>query len=322
MKKRFFLFFFIIFSFFNLSATSKKDFSVKIEPYAGIIFGKLGEYVYNGMATRVLSYLDWQMLPSYDFGANFCFSYANFNLIFDANYKIPTKCGKMTDSDWKIYNIKTNYGIFDNYLSAKNYAFLFEINYDFKINNFLKISPDAKLNFRHYSFYSSKGIGWYGNSESYENVTSTLKLSHIECNQQSFFIFLGCDFKFSIKNLEISFSPFCSPIMMNYYIDYHSDENSNDIAEDYSTFSKQISSFYAWDFNLNFLYKINKKFGVVIDFDFLFFPKIAGQTGKTEGKKTEILCFKENVDNWQILGQMTANDLYDFSAKIGCSFHF
>lgn len=320
-KKFIFIFASSFLFFCQLNAFSKEDFSISIEPSFGFSYGKLGEYLFNSNGTRILSYLEWNIKPAYNFDLNLALEFKKFKIYLETCYALPIKCGDMTDSDWTINDIKTHYGIFDNFITKKNYDLAIKCDYFIKINNLLSLSPLCKIRYKHLGFCTNQGIGWYSNNNSWETVQEPKKISHLECIQQSYFLFLGLQCAFTIKHFKINFSTFFNPLMLNYYIDYHSDENTNEIEEDYSTFVIQHNFFKTWNFDLKIFYEVTKKMSIFLNFDFLFFPKIYGLTGYSKGYKKETSAFFEQPEKWNAIGQITGNDFYSFSVKLGLKYY-
>jgi hypothetical protein len=309
----------------TMSATEKK-ITFSITPKIGFSAGQIKENLYNSVSEKLVSELDWKKFSLLNSGFDSELKIKKINFSFSAVYNMPFKCGQMTDSDFYSSGVKQKYSVFTNYADYKNFALDFKFYYDFLINDFFTISPLVQADYRHYSFYTSLGKGWYGyngkpwNDESAEEHP---KLSHIEYLQQSYFLFTGAKFTFNYKKIKSSLSAGISPFTLNYSIDYHADDSSNSTKKDFSTYSKQTASFKSFIIDFDFEYFITQKVHLYTNVNFLILNEIKGPTGIQEkSRPDEKFAFTEDTEKWNITGQMTGNSIFEFYFFAGCKILF
>ena len=308
----------LIFSCFSILGWSSEQIKWSLSPSFGLINGKIGEYLYSSMNDRLLSYLEFNenTLPYISLGTKI--SHKNSNFIADVQYRIPAQCGLMTDSDWKIQNIKTNYGIFNNYTDYKNFNFNLGYGFCFNLGSRFYIQPQIQLMYRHYSFYTDIGYGWYGNNCAWNEPEATYypKLSHINLIMQNYSLFIGIDFEYVMDKVKFKFNAATSPLMINYAIDFHADDNKN-TNNIHSTYTKQISSFYAYKTGVVLEYKLSNKSSLTTGFDCLMTLVTKGPTGIDYNEPDEKFGLLENPEEWKAIGQNTGNKIFEFGFNAG-----
>ncbi len=239
---------FLIILFFLLPLFSETHFSLGTS--LSTTFEKNGEYVYGFSGTGVVSYLDWQCYPVCKLGINADLSFENFYIRTNINCGLPLKCGKMYDSDWGDYGLKTTYSISNNY-AMQNYDFLLAFSYKIKIRKVYLI-PELSLDYYYDFFQSNDGEGWYGSEaysitgddESWDSPYAKhfTKLSRIDLKRNSFFCFTGLGIIIPIGNkFNIGACTYISLYSYVYNSDYHHDDSGRN--RDFYLNSTQTSYF-------------------------------------------------------------------------------
>lgn len=279
MKKISFIFIF----FFALLFSCYSDIKLSIEPVFSTTFGKYGEYVYSTSDKSILSYLEWQQLPLCKMGINSSLTLNNLSLFTSFSYGLPSKCGKMYDSDWNEYGLKTTYSISNNY-AKRNYDFSFGLTY--KINlKYLTIIPEINYKYFYDFFQSNDGEGWYGR-DIYSKTGKTVswdspdarhyrKLSRIELKRECKYFFVGMNFAGTLfSKLDIEIGTFIAPYSYIYNSDFHLDDNGTN-REFYLT-SEQECNFSRFLEKVYMDYKINNFVSISLSGDFIFGDIVKG----------------------------------------------
>lgn len=307
-----------LFSCFSGLGWSSEQIKVSLLPSFGLINGKVSEYLYSSMNDRLLSCLEFKenTLPYASLTTQISFNNSNFTA--EMQYKIPAQCGLMTDSDWKIKNVKTNYGIFNNYTDYKNFNFNLGYGYSFNLDNGFTIQPQIQLMYNHYSFYTDIGYGWYGNNCAWNEPEATYypKLSHINLIMQNYSLFMGIDFEYVMNKVKFKFNAATSPLMINYAIDFHADDNKN-TNNIHSTYTKQISSFFAYKTGVALEYKLSNKSSLTTGIDCLMTLISKGPTGIDYDEPEEKFGLLENPEEWKAIGQNTGNRIFEIGFNAG-----
>jgi len=290
---------------------------------AGLVNGTVGEYLFSSVNDRKVSYLEWQE-------ANIPFINVNsginaYNSTFEVNlqYRIPVQSGMMTDSDWKLKNVKTNYGVFNNFTDYNNYKIDLNYGYLIKFNSSFSLKPCIQFSFNHYGFYTDTGYGWYGENCAWDSADAVYhpKLSHIEYIQQQYNVFTGIDFLYTRNRLTLGFNTSVSPVLLNYTIDYHADDNKTSSIE-YTTYSKQLSFFYAYKTGVKLEYKVTGSSSITAGFNCLFTLVSKGATVYKADKPDERFGLFEKLNEWDTLGQNTGNRIFETGFNLGYKVEF
>lgn len=302
----------------NFTLWGKEKTVFFFEPKIELLNGKLDEYLYSSSNDHLLSCLEWQEQFIPVLGLESGFIYNKSSVITEFCYRLPIKCGLMTDSDWKIADTKTNYGIFNNHTDLKNYNFSLTYSYNFAINDQFCFAPYIELNYNHYSFYTDIGYGWYGNTIAWDDPAAVYhpKLSHIEFIMQNYGVFTGLTLNYNQNRFCVAFSAAVSPLMMNYAIDYHGDDNKNG-NKDYTTCTKQLCSFLAVKSRLKGEYKITDKTAVTGSFDLFFTGLTKGPTEYITGKTKESPGITTKLKEWNLLAQKSGNRIIEIKFCTG-----
>lgn len=273
----------VAFIFFNIALVAEeKTSSVTIEPFTSIKYGKLGEYVYdtdsNGDLQK-LSYLEWEVKPLVLAGLNVSAKTKNLTIAYNfLSYGVPLSSGNMYDSDWiALTDMKTNYSISENTLNHFLQAG-YNVNYTFKTNKIISITPGAGFEFSSISFSARNGYGWYGDyrySTTHENVSwdstyakyfATGELMGIDYSRETFCTWLGfsttADFN---KHFSLLISAYISPYTFVSSIDKHFSNSAstvytayNDLMDCYfSYFKTSLASEFSFSKNISLCLNVN-----------------------------------------------------------------
>ena len=262
---------------FVITLSCFSEIKFEIEPNFNTTLGKYGEYVYSYSGKSVVSYLEWQSMPLVKPGIESRLSFNNLEFSAGISYALPLKCGKMYDSDWDSYGVKTTYSISNNY-SMQNYDCYFSIGVKIDCKKFLLI-PEFSYFYYYDFFQSNDGEGWYGR-DIYSKTGKTVswdspdarhyrKLSRIELKRESKYFFLGITGLFNLgSKCEFSAGSFIAPYASVYNSDYHMDDNGK--GRDFYLNSKQEMNFSRFLEKVSFTYKINNHFAIPFSLNCIF----------------------------------------------------
>jgi len=149
-----------------------------VEPVFGARLGQCKEIVWGNSKTvgkYKLSELVYDLAPAWYYGLNAQIQYKRFGVNLLSKFFIPSKSGRMTDSDWqndsKFSNgntsTKTDYSVHDLFLKANNggiAGFDLELQTDFRFypTSFLTLAPLLSFNAQYLNFRAKNGTGYYG----------------------------------------------------------------------------------------------------------------------------------------------------------------
>lgn len=308
MKKTVFLI-----TLFFTSFLFAKEFNFSVTPTTGITFGKNGEYLYSSFSNYLLSYLEWEEKPLFMEGITFSADYKNNTIDFSFNAALPVKCGQMTDSDWKSYNIKTNYSIFDSYtVFAGNMQARYGYSFEYKDFTF---GPGASLNLEYKSFSGKNGYGWNGGNQAWNTEGLPKKrYSGIDYQQLCGAVTLETSGAYRIKNLAIKLLLGASPFTIAQVTDYHRDENKYEDpskAQDFTTISFHMAFFKRYRGELGIEYLLSDKISLCSTLSGLAIFNIKGPT------KSDVWSTKGNFEE---LYQNSGMDVYELNWKVGVKF--
>lgn len=296
-------------SIFFMAPIFSAEFNFSAAFHTGILYGKLGEYLYSSFSNYLLSYLEWDEKPLFMEGVTFSGNYKSnkIDLSFDA--ALPVKCGHMTDSDWKSYGIKTNYSIFDLYpVFACNGQIRYAYSFYWKDFTF---GPAASLDLGYRSLKGKNGYGWNGGSQSWDTEGLPKKrYSGIDYQQFNTAINLEAQGTYKIGNFNINLLLGIAPFTYAKVTDYHSDENKYEDpskAQDFTTISTHMALFKHFSSELGLEYNLNKNISLCTNLKALVIPNIKGPTWSDTYKKGK---FEE-------LYQASGMDLYELSWNLG-----
>lgn len=318
---------FILLLLFSHSAFSfEKIISFFLDVNTGITSGSLGEYLYTSSNDRIISYLEYEEKPLIKVNPEAGIEIGHFGLQFSADYFLPLQCGHLYDSDWKEENIKTNYGIFENY-GKSNYRLSFSLMYNFSLTDKMQISPVLSAEYRYNSFSAKNGYGWYGDSENSKTGKNTewndeaavyKNLSGIEYFRSSIFILTGLVQTFSFNKLDFSLSFLISPYSYFYSQDTHRDdfaENDFD-SQEYSVIYLQNGIFSSFNFDLKCIYKITQNLSLSASVNAFFTPIILGRTFTNYYSGEAFGAFSDR-EEWIELKQKSGIDFKEISFDFG-----
>ncbi|MFA6937915.1 MAG: omptin family outer membrane protease [Treponema sp.] len=317
--------------FFNLAlAAEEKTSSVTIEPFTSIKYGKLGEYVYdtdsNGDLQK-LSYLEWEVKPLVLAGLNASAKTKNITIAYNfLSYGVPLSSGNMYDSDWMaLTDMKTNYSISENTLNHFLQAGC-NVNYTFKTNTIISITPGAGFDFSSISFSARNGYGWYGDYErstTHENISwnspyakyyASGELMGIDYSRETFYTWLGfsanADFN---KYFSLSFSAYISPYTFVSSIDKHF---SNSTSTVYTAYNDLMDCYFSY-FKTSLASEVNfsKNFSLCLNVNCLIGESAIGITYSKyvtptyEGTKS-------------LLSSKSKSDTFELEASLSCRIRF
>ena len=281
MKKKISLFFILFISqtLFSL------DFF--IAPYTGVMFGKLGEYLYDSSDSYICSYLEWEEKPLCFIGLDAGLEHNNFQFDVAFDYTLPLACGKMYDSDWNEDGIKHTYSIFESNKNTLGLNTIINTQYSFPVTENFNITPALQLQYNYYSFEARNGIGYYG-SEAYtgqpdvwwnDERAKKYRVSGIDYLRHTFFTWIGSNFDYNFGKHSIGLGLFVAPFTYTSAIDYHTDEKN--LGRDYSLQEIQYSYFDRFKIIFNYEYNFNQKITLFINSDFLYGFKSKGHINTT-----------------------------------------
>ena len=301
LKKRISLFFILFISqtLFSL------DFF--IAPYTGVMFGKLGEYLYDSSDSYICSYLEWEEKPLCFIGLDAGLEHNNFQFDVAFDYTLPLACGRMYDSDWNEDGIKHTYSIFESNKNTLGLNTIINTQYSFPVTENFNITPALQLQYNYYSFEARNGIGYYG-SEAYtgqpdvwwnDESAKKYRVSGIDYLRHTFFTWIGSNFDYNFGKHSIGLGLFVAPFTYTSAIDYHTDEKN--LGRDYSLQEIQYSYFDRFKINYNYKYNFNQKITLFINSDFLYGFKSKGHINTTYF-----------TGRWHRIGQKSGCDFTNF----------
>lgn len=294
------LYLFVFVSFFCFS-----EINISFTPSLKTTLGKYGEYVYSYSGKSIISYLEWENMPLFKLGADAKISYKNLILGGSFFYGLPLECGKMYDSDWDNYGVKTTYSISKNN-ALKNYDFSFSLSYIIDCKYFYLI-PEFSYLYYYDFFQTSNGEGWYGR-DIYSKTGKTVswdspdarhyrKLSRIELQRTSKFYFIGLNGQINLgKYFELTLGTFLSPYAYVYNSDLHRDDNGTN--RDFYLNSTQEMNFSRFLEEVSVKCKLSQYISIPISFSCIF-----GDIEKGILEEHE---------------QYAGTDLVHFNIKVGC----
>lgn len=301
MKKRISLFFILFISqtLFSL------DFF--IAPYTGVMFGKLGEYLYDSSDSYICSYLEWEEKPLCFIGLDAGLEHNNFQFDVAFDYTLPLACGRMYDSDWNEDGLKHTYSIFESNKNTLGLNTIINTQYSFPVTENFNITPALQLQYNYYSFEARNGIGYYG-SEAYtgqpdvwwnDESAKKYRVSGIDYLRHTFFTWIGSNFDYNFGKHSIGLGLFVAPFTYTSAIDYHTDEKN--LGRDYSLQEIQYCYFDRFKINYNYKYNFNQKITLFINSDFLYGFKSKGHINTTYF-----------TGRWHRIGQKSGCDFTNF----------
>ena len=298
MKKGLFIFIYIL--------TTLNLFSLDffIAPYTGVMFGKLGEYLYDSSDSYICSYLEWEEKPLCFIGLDAGLEHNNFQFDVAFDYTLPLACGKMYDSDWNEDGIKHTYSIFESNKNTLGLNTIINTQYSFPVTENFNITPALQLQYNYYSFEARNGIGYYG-SEAYtgqpdvwwnDESAKKYRVSGIDYLRHTFFTWIGCNFDYNFGKHSIGLGLFVAPFTYTSAIDYHTDEKN--LGRDFSTQFIDFGLFKSYFFQLDYFCKINEKLGFIINSKLISNNIIIGKT------------YSNNINySWREINQPNGSDL-------------
>ena len=301
LKKRISLFFILFISqtLFSL------DFF--IAPYTGVMFGKLGEYLYDSSDSYICSYLEWEEKPLCFIGLDAGLEYNNFQFDVAFDYTLPLACGKMYDNDWNEDGIKHTYSIFESNKNTLGLNTIINTQYSFPVTENFNITPALQLQYNYYSFEARNGIGYYG-SEAYtgqpdvwwnDESAKKYRVSGIDYLRHTFFTWIGSNFDYNFGKHSIGLGLFVAPLTYTSAIDYHTDEKN--LGRDYSLQEIQYSYFDRFKINFDYGYELNQKITFYINSNFLYGFNSKGHINTTYF-----------TGRWHRIGQKSGCDFTNF----------
>lgn len=321
MKSKIFLLFFLISIFNPLYALSFGDFDFNLGIQTGTLFGRQGEYIYDSSDTYYCSYLEWNETPLYQIGVNGQASYKNLFASADFSYYLPLDCGMLYDSDYT-ETFKKNYAWLKN-KSVLAVDFDFSLFYKIHLSESFNLMPYLQGMYDYRSFSTYKGYCRYGaNAEEdvpWDDSTAVLKrASGIDFYRENYLLFCGLGFEYNYKNWNFSFISLISPFGKIRTIDYHRDENSNDVEEDYYVYEVQYENLERIKGIFKAEYKINNHFSV--NGQLLLF---AGQIVKGSmwsnyyRAESSTGIFASGDSDWKKLGQKCGASVIESTFSLG-----
>lgn len=290
-----------------------KDFSFSVTPNTGITYGKLGEYLYSSFSNYLLSYLEWDEKPLFMEGVTFGAAYKNNKIDFGVEAALPVKCGRMTDSDWKTYNVKTNYSIFDLYpIFAGNanlrYSYIFEKD-DFSFG------PGVSVDLGYRSLKGKNGYGWNGGSKPWDTEGLPKKrYSGIDYSLLNTAVNIEVQGSYNVNNFSFGLLLGIAPFTYAKVTDYHSDENTYtdpSKAQDFTTISTHMALFKRISGTFDFEYKMSSKFSICSSLKGLAVFNIKGPT---------LTDAYSDDGTFEGLYQDSGYDQYELSFNVGCRY--
>ena len=292
-----------------------------IAPYTGVMFGKLGGYLYDSSDSYICSYLEWEEKPLCFIGLDAGLEHNNFQFDVAFDYTLPLACGKMYDSDWNEDGIKHTYSINNNknLLGINTYL---DFSYKFKITPKFSISPVFDINYKYYSFLANNGHGWYGGANftgydddiPWDNSNPSAKyykkLSRVSYYRHTVNFYTGLDFNFiPVLNHVISIGLFTNIYSYTSAYDYHYDDSYS--GYDYFMQPIQNSFFNNIKVNISYEYLIKRNLSLLFDIEY-------EQGFMTKGffmtNSLYKVCYKSE--------QPSGSDFFDFKTCIGIKYSF
>ena len=224
-----------IFLFFHLSCEQKLNFSLALIMNAGEDQEKVFD---NG---RLLSLLQWPILPSFSLGFDIGLSFPHFQIGFETTFGIPLASGNMKDSDYTDPT-STKKTLFSSHKATlnKNISLTSLIGIPFKVssksieeNHHIVIEVIPQLGF----YFSLKDWQAKGGYTQYESADSSkfwdeswpkkeYKGDGVKYSQKIFFPFMSFEAIIRIKSkLNISVRTSFSPLLQYVNKDFHFDTN-------------------------------------------------------------------------------------------------
>lgn len=276
-----FLFFAYLFLFSHLACESKVEFS-----FAFVMnIGENQEKVFD--SARVLSLLQWPILPSFSLSFDMGIFFPYFHINFETAFGIPSHSGNMKDSDYTDPTSKKR-TLFSSHKTTFNKNILLSplIGIPFKVSSILmeenhhltiELEPELGFYFSSKNWHAKDGYTQYkSNDESkfwQENwPKKEYKGRGVKYSQNIFFPFIAFESKIKIKNkLNISVRTSFSPLLQGITQDIHFDTKRIYI----DTFS--IPS-YAFEVKTMLERKLSKYIFFYTSFSFLYFQSNTGKT--------------------------------------------
>lgn len=283
------------------SASETKFFSFSIEPLFGVKIGQVDEYVFWNncdYADDKLSELNWEIKPEYYVGAKL--SGEIYNIFVESSFfaGIPSKTGKMFDSDWlniqyqnqedKLY--KTNYSESDNYL-LHDFSFDLKLGYNFQFAKDkpvqFSVKPFASIQVKNIKFDGKGGTAWYGKGMNFNSTTKAYEYyaAYNDEENQSITQFSGKVISYERWtyitwlgfNANVDFGKHFSAsagFKVSPYLYAESLDNHHLKGVDY--LDKTPGFFKAFGWNLGFAFRINENHAVLLNGEYFLMSMIRG----------------------------------------------
>ena len=293
-----------------------------VEPIFGARLGQCKEIVWGKSKTAgnyKLSELIYDITPAWYYGLDAQIQYKRFGVNLLSKFFIPSKSGRMTDSDWRNdadrnngdTSTKTDYSEHDLFLGLNGgiggYDLELQTDFRFYPTSFLTLAPLLSFNAQYLIFRAKNGIGYYGketvskiypyDDASHRTVYDYDGMSVIDYDVYNFFIWTGLRADFlpcSWAKISLASEVAVFSIMLDF--DNHIPRKINflDIA---------YSAFHAFRQTLKSEFKIKKFFSICQKTVFL----ITGESKGTEYSKMKGDSSYKNVG--QAGGQLMYVDL-------------
>lgn len=333
-KKIIFIFVIIFFSFCQLNAFSKEDFSFSVEPNFGFSYGKLGEYLFTSSKENryVISSLDWNIKPVFEYGGKFELNLKNLSLNAGIKTFLPSKCGFMYDSDYNS-SVKTNFCTLENNIN-KGFDSFTQISYFFDFKNGFSLAPSFQVSFSYYDFSAKNGSGYFGaasitgNSQdvSYNspNAYFAKSVSGIDYKKETFYSFIGVILKFSHKKWNFQLGTYLSPYTYSYAIDYHKDDRniSEESKVDYYLLEKTFNYLSRVKEEIKIQYDFKSFFGITFNASFIYGGISQGLFATNRYRSSHSSGIFANSSEWIVTGQPCGENIILFNCDFGCIFKF
>lgn len=264
---------------------SEKSFNFSFAP--AICIGEDLEKVFD--KGRILSLLQWPILPSFGLNLSTGFYLPYFHFNFEATFAIPSFSGNMKDSDYTEPN-STEKTLFSSHKTTlkKNILICPLVGIPFKVSNMLmeenhhtviELEPELGFYFSLKKWHAKDGYTQYksndGKASKFWNENwpkKEYKGKGVEYTQKIFFPFIAFKSKIKIKNkVNLALSLLFSPLLQAITKDIHFD-----------TKKIYIDSFslpsYAFGIKIAFKKEISKKIFLYASLDFIY---IYSNNGKT-----------------------------------------
>ncbi len=252
-----------------------------VEPIFGARLGQCKEIVWANSKTAgnyKLSELIYDITPAWYYGLDAQIQYKRFGVNLLSKFFIPSKTGRMTDSDWRndsdCHNgdtsTKTDYSEHDLFLGLNGGigGFDLELQTDFRFypTSFLTLAPLLSFNAQYLKFSAKNGTGYYGNNNgskiypyddaSHRTVYDYDGMSVIDYDVYNFFVWTGLRADFlpcSWAKISLASEVAVFYLMMDYDKHLSNHQDFIDIA---------YSAFFAFRQTLKSEFKIKKFFSI------------------------------------------------------------